>query len=68
MKRKPNNMDQVMHILKCNEFNMLKKEVEEFGQHIKNLDIKNKILEHSVEILKDPNVWTYDCFIFVKFN
>ena len=53
---KPNNMEQVMHMLKRNEFNMLKKEVEEFGQHIKNLDIKNNIFKHSVEILKAPNV------------
>ena len=31
VKRKPNNMGQVMDIVKLNKFNFLKKEVEEFG-------------------------------------
>ena len=31
VKRKHNNMDQVMGITKVNEFNMLKEEVEEVG-------------------------------------
>ena len=45
-----------MYIVKPKEFSMLMKEVEEFGRQSKHLDSENRILEHSVEILKDPNV------------
>ena len=44
---------------------MLMKEVEEFGRQCKNLDSENRILEHSVEILKDPDVWIFDWFLFL---
>ena len=40
-----------MYIVKLNKFNMVKKEVEEFGQQRKNLDRENRRLNHSVEIL-----------------
>ena len=44
-----------MYIVKLNKFNMVKKEVEEFGQQNKNFDSENKRLEHSVEVLQGPN-------------
>ena len=50
------------------KFNMVKKEVEEYGQHSKNFDNENKRLEHSVEVMEGPNdVWTY-YFIFLKWE
>ena len=49
--RKLNNKDLEMYIVKLNKFNMVKKEVEEFGQQRKNLDRENRRLNHSVEIL-----------------
>ena len=55
VKRKPNNMDQVMDIVELNKLNLLKKEVDKFGQQRKNLDCENKRLEHKVEILKDSS-------------
>ena len=61
-------MDQVMRILKPNKFNMLMKEVKKFWKKGKTLDSENRILEHSVGILKDSNVSTYDCFLFLKFK
>ena len=65
VKGKLNNIDLAMYIVKLNKFNMVKKEVEEFGQPNKNFDGENKRLEHSVEVLRDPNdVWTY-YFIFL---
>ena len=48
---KLNNKDLEMYIVKLNKFNMVKKEVEEFGQQRKNLDRENRRLNHSVEIL-----------------
>ena len=48
-------MDQVLDIVKLNNFVFLKKEVEEFGQQSQNLDCENRRLEHKVEILKNPN-------------
>ena len=44
-----------MYIVKLNKFNMVKKEVEEFGQQNKNFDGENKRLEQSVEVLRGPN-------------
>ena len=50
------------------KFNMVKKEVEEYGQHSKSFDNENKWLEHSVEVMEGPNdVWTY-YFIFLKWE
>ena len=46
VKRKLNNMDQVMNIEKLNKVNFLKKEVEEFGREIKNADRINKRIEY----------------------
>ena len=51
VKGKLNNEDLAMYIVKLNKFNMVKKEVEEFGQQRKNLDRENRRLNHSVEIL-----------------
>ena len=51
VKGKLNNKDLEMYIVKLNKFNMVKKEVEEFGQQRKNLDRENRRLNHSVEIL-----------------
>ena len=56
VKTKLNNMNQVMFIVKLSKFNMLVKEVGELGQPSKNLDTENRILRHSKEILKDPDV------------
>ena len=65
VKGKLNNIDLAMYIVKLNKFNMVKKEVEEFGQQNKNFDGENKRLEHSVQVLRGPNdVWTY-YFIFL---
>ena len=44
-----------MCIVKLNEFNTVKKQVEEFGQPSKNPDGENRRLKHSTEILQDPN-------------
>ena len=50
------------------KFNMVKKEVEEFGQQNKHFDSEKKRLEHSVEVLQGPNdVWAY-YFIFLKWE
>ena len=38
VKGKLNNKDLAMYIVKINKFNMVKKEVEEFGQQRKNLE------------------------------
>ena len=38
VKGKLNNGDLAMYIVKLNKFNMVKKEVEEFGQQRKNLE------------------------------
>ena len=51
VKGKLNNKDLEMYIVKLNKFNMVKKELEEFGQQRKNLDRENRRLNHSVEIL-----------------
>lgn len=42
VKKKLNNMDKVMDIVKLKDFNLLKKEVEESEQN-KNLDNDNKL-------------------------
>ena len=56
-KRKLNNIDRVMDVVKLDKFKFsTKKEVQEFRQQSKNLDRENRKLEHKVEILKDPNV------------
>ena len=68
VKGKLNNIDLAMYIVKLNKFNMVKKEVEEFGQQNKNFDSENKRLEDSVEVLLGPNdVWTY-YVIFLKWE
>ena len=41
------------------EFNLLKKEFEEFRQQSKNLESENRALEQLVEILKDPVITTF---------
>ena len=69
VKKKLNSIDLVICIVKLNEFNTVKKQVEEFGQPSKNPDGENRRLKHSAEILQDPNdVWTYDFFIFLKYK
>ena len=55
LKGKLNKMNQVLDIVKLNKFNILKKEDEEFGKQIKNLNCENRRLGHIAEILKDPN-------------
>ena len=52
-----NEMDIViLWQIKRNLFNLLKKEVQEFGQQSKNLICENRrTLEHMVEILNDLN-------------
>ena len=68
VKGKLNNIDLATYIVKLKKFNMVKKEVDEFGQQNKNFDNENKRLEHSVEVLQGPNdVWTY-YFIFLKWE
>ena len=52
-----------MDIVKLKDFNLLKKEAEEFGQQSKTLDSENRKLEHLVEILKDPN--DFECMIIL---
>ena len=44
-----------MCIVKLNEFNTVKKQVEEFGQPSKNPDGENRNFKHSAEILQGPN-------------
>ena len=44
-----------MYIVKLNKFNMVKKEVEEFGQQNKDFDSEKRGLDHSVEVLQGPN-------------
>ena len=58
-------MDQMMNFVKLNEFNLLKKEIEEYGLQRKNLDNQNRRLEHTVEILNDSNVC--ECIIALYF-
>ena len=68
VKGKLNDIDLAMYIVKLKKFNMVKKEVEKFGQQNKNFDSEDRRLEHSVEVLQGPNdVWTY-CFIFLKWQ
>ena len=68
VKTKLNNKDLAKYIVKRNKFNMVKKEVEEFGQQRKNFESENRRLDHSVDILRSPNnVLTY-CFIFLKWE
>ena len=55
LKGKLNKMNQVLDIVKLNKFNILKKEDQEFGKKIKNLNCENRRLGHIAEILKDPN-------------
>ena len=45
-----------MDIDKHTEFNLLKKEVEEFRKQRKSLESENKALKQLVETLKDPFV------------
>ena len=45
LQRKLNNMDKIMDIDKITEFNLLKKEVEEFRQRRKSLENENRALE-----------------------
>ena len=45
-----------MNVVKLNELNLLKKEVEEFGQQRKYLGSENMRQEHLVDILKDQCV------------
>ena len=56
-------MDQMMNFVKLNEFNLLKKEIEEYGLQRKNLDNQNRRLEHT--ILNDSNVC--ECIIALYF-
>lgn len=45
VKRKLNNIDQVIDIEKRNEFNLIKEDVKEAVQQSKSLDIESKKLE-----------------------
>ena len=45
VKRKLNNIDQVIDIQKRNEFNLIKEDVKEAVQQSKSLDIESKKLE-----------------------
>ena len=56
-------MDQMMNFVKLNEFNLLKKEIEEYGLQRKNLDNQNRRSEHT--ILNDSNVC--ECIIALYF-
>lgn len=55
-------MDQVVKIVKLNQFNLLKKEVDEFGQLSKILDRQNRRLGDIVEVLNDQND-VYECIV-----
>ena len=48
-----------MNIHKDTEFNLLKKEFEEFRQQSKNLESENTALEQLVENLKDSVITTF---------
>ena len=48
-----------MNIHKHTEFNLLKKEFEEFRQQSKNLESENTALEQLVENLKDSVTTTF---------
>ena len=62
-------MDQVMNLVKLNKFNLLKKEVEEFGQQRKNLDSVNKRLEYNRNFKGSKScLWVYSCFIFLRYK
>ena len=52
-------MDKIMDIHKHTEFNLLKKEFEEFRQQSKNLESENRALEQLLEILKVPVITTF---------
>lgn len=62
VKRVLNDMDQVVKIVKLNQFNLLKKEVDEFGQLSKILDRQNRRLGDIVEVLNDQN-HVYECIV-----
>ena len=62
VKRVLNDMDQVVKIVKLNQFNLLKKEVGEFGQLSKILDRQNRRLGDIVEVLNDQND-VYECIV-----
>ena len=62
VKRVLNDMDQVVKIVKLNQFNLLKKEVDEFGQLSKVLDRQNRRLGDIVEVLNDQND-VYECIV-----
>ena len=62
VKRVLNDMDQVVKIVKLNQFNLLKKEVDEFGQLSKILDRQNRRLGDIVEVLNDQND-VYECIV-----
>ena len=66
VKRKLNNKDLAMYFVKRNKFNMVKKELEEFGKQRKNFESENRRLDHSVEILQGPNNVLTNYFIFLK--
>lgn len=55
-------MNQIMDIVKLNEFNLLKKEVDQFGPQSQTLDCENRRLKHLVKILKNLND-VYKCII-----
>lgn len=55
-------MDQVVKIVKLNQFNLFKKEVDEFGQLSKILDRQNRRLGDIVEVLNDQND-VYECIV-----
>ena len=62
VKRVLNDMDQVVKIVKLNQFNLFKKEVDEFGQLSKILDRQNRRLGDIVEVLNDQND-VYECIV-----
>lgn len=62
VKRVLSDMDQVVEIVKLNQFNLLKKEVDEFGQLSKILDRQNRRLGDIVEVLNDQND-VYECIV-----
>lgn len=62
VKRVLSDMDQVVKIVKLNQFNLLKKEVDEFGQLSKILDRQNRRLGDIVEVLNDQND-VYECIV-----
>lgn len=62
VKRVLHDMDQVVKIVKLNQFNLLKKEVDEFGQLSKILDRQNRRLGDIAEVLNDQND-VYECIV-----